>query len=406
MILIFHDAIYTPDTGSYLNAQIYRTPGYSLFAKLFTFIFQDYFNVFTVGFQLLFGLFAVHVVLTRISKLLQLHIISEFVFLALLIFPFFGPLYIANNICSEGLSYPLYLLFIAFSTDFLTNYHIKSFRLLLITFILLALTRGQFIVLPIIILVIYIIKIKTLALKRPHLRNIILLLLIPVVITLMDRTYHKLKDNLFVTTPFTNICMSGAAFYVSDASDIQYIKDEDDKNIFKDCYGFIEENNWLLSSKERNSYKDYYNHFHNNLGKICNYTVHDRGTEYYLNRGYSIREARVGIEDTSGNIVKVLIKNNFNKWIKLYYNNLIHGFKSELLLFFMILVFIYSGIRFFVSNNKFILYLFLFSSLILSNALIVALASHSIMRYLFYNYSLFFLIFIILLKLIKHGKKT
>ncbi|MCX7548187.1 hypothetical protein OS188_09495 [Xanthomarina sp. F1114] len=406
MILIFHEAIHTPDTFSYLHANIYRSPGYVIFVKLFQVVFKDYFDFFTVGFQLLFGLFATHLVLTKVSKALNLHIISEFIFLAILIFPFFAPLYIANNICSEGLSYPLYLLFIAFTADFFTDYNQNSFRLLSATFILLALTRGQFIVLPIIIAVIYIIKIKKLALRRYHLKNIGLLFLIPVLIILMDKSYHKLKDGLFVSTPFTNICLSGAAFYVSDASDIESIENKDDKIIFKDCYGFLEENNWLLSSKKRDSYTEYYKHFHNNLGNICNYTVHDRGTEYYLNQGFDIREARVGIENSSGDIVKVLIKNNFSKWIKLYYSNLVHGFKSELLMFFILLVFIFSGIKFLFSRNNYMLYLFLFSSLILSNALIVALAGHSIMRYLFYNYSLFFLILIILLKLLKHEKKA
>jgi len=406
MILIFHEAIYTPDTYSYLHASIYRSPGYVLFVKLFQFIFQGYFNFFTVAFQLLLGLFAAHLVRTKVSKVLKLHILSELIFLGLLIFPFFGPLYIANNICSEGLSYPFYLLCIAFTVEFLDNYKLKSFWLLLGSFVLLALTRGQFIVLPIIVAVIYIIKIKKLALKKDHLKKIVLLLLIPFVISLMDKTYHKLKDNLFVSTPFTNICLSGAAFYVSEASDMHSLTNEDDKNIFEDCYNFLDENGWMLSSKERDSYKDYYKHFHDNLGKICNYTVHDRGTEYFLNRGYSMAEAHVGIENSSGNIVRVLIKNNFEKWIKLYYSNLIHGFKSELLMLFMVLVFILSGIKFFMSNNKYVLYLFLFSSLILSNALIVAIACHSIMRYLFYNYSLFFLIFIILFKLLKHEKKA
>src|SRR5690554_6999401 len=92
MILIFHEAIYTPDTYSYLHASIYRSPGYVLFVKLFQFIFQGYFNFFTVAFQLLLGLFAVHLVRTKVSKVLKLHILSELIFLGLLIFPFFGPL--------------------------------------------------------------------------------------------------------------------------------------------------------------------------------------------------------------------------------------------------------------------------------------------------------------------------
>ena len=406
IFLIFQDAIYTPDTASYLNAAIYRYPVYPIFTKFLKFVFQNYFDLVTVGIQLLFGLVAVHFTAKKLTEVLQLNYLTKFILVAILLFPFFGPLYVANNICSEGLSYPLYLFFLTFSFDFLNRFNRKTFILLLISYILLTLTRGQFIILPIIVLVIYILKVKGSALKGIHLKKIFLLLLIPFIATVMDKSYHILKDGRFVSTPFSFISASGASLYVSQASDIQFIETDDDKEIFKDCHAFLTENNWLLSSKNRATPKDDYKHFHNNVSKLCNFTLHDRGTQYYLDKGYNIVDARIAIEKTSKSMYPILVKNNFNNWLRLYYNNLVHSFKSVFLLLFIVFVLIFSFIKSIISDNKIYLFMFFMASLILSNALIVAFASHSIIRYLFYNYSLFFLIFVLLIKIIKHGKKT
>ncbi|MFL0352232.1 hypothetical protein [Xanthomarina sp. GH4-25] len=406
IFLIFQDAIYTPDTASYLNAAIYRYPVYPIFTNFLKFVFQDYFDLVTVGIQLLLGLVAVHFTAKKFTEVFQLNYLSKVLIVIILLFPFFGPLYIANNICSEGLSYPFYLFFLTFALDFLNRNHRKSFILLLISYVLLTLTRGQFIILPIIVAVMYILKNKASVFKIIHLKKFVLLLLIPFITTVMDKSYHILKDGKFVSTPFSFISASGAALYVSKASDIQFIVTDDDKEIFKDCHAFLTENNWLLSSKNRATPKEDYKHFHNNVSKLCNYTLHDRGTQYYLDKGYNIVDARIAIEKTSKNIYPILVKNNFKNWIKLYYSNLTHSFKSEFLLFFIVFVFFFSCIKSILSDNKLYVYLFFLASLILSNAMIVAFASHSIIRYLFYNYFLFFIIIVLIFKLIKHGKKA
>lgn len=406
IFLIFQDAIYTPDTASYFNAAIYRYPGYPIFTNILKFIFQDYFDLVTVGIQILFGLIAVHFATKKFTEVFQLNYLSKLVVILILLFPFFNPLYVANNICSEGLSYPLYLLFLTFYLDFLNRFNRKSFILLLISYVLLTLTRGQFIILPIIVLIAYILMVKNSAFKGLHLKKMFLLLLIPFIATVMDKSYHLLKDGAFVSTPFSFISASGSALYVSKATDVQFIETDDDKEIFKDCHAFLTKNNLLLSSKNRATPKDDYKHFHNNVSKLCNYTLHDRGTQCYLDKGYSIVEARIAIEKTSKSIYPILVKNNFKNWLRLYYSNLVHSFKSEFLLFFMVFVLLFSFIKSIVSDNKLYVYLFFLASLILSNALIVAFASHSIIRYVFYNYSLFFLIFVLIIKLIKYGKEA
>lgn len=406
LFVIFQDAIYSPDTTSYIKAVIHRSPGYPIFVNFLAFIFRDLFNLALVSTQILLGLFSVHLFFKTTSSTFNLSCFYKIPLLIILVFPFFSPLLIANNISSEGLSYPLYLIFTTYVIKFFQNNNSKSFYALTISCILLTLTRGQFIITPVIIAFVCIITLKRSAFELQNLKKVIILILLPFTIVILDKSYHLLKDGKFVSTPFTYICLSGSSFYVSELSDLEDISNENDKTIFLDCYNFLEENNWLLSSKERKSYKDYYNHFHNNLGNICNYTVHDRGRKFYTDNGYSAVEASIEIENTSKRISFVTIKNNFQKWIRLYYSNLVHSFKSQIILFFIIIVFIISGIKLLKSKSKSYTFLCLFSALILSNAMLVVFASHSIMRYLFYNFALFYLILLILAKLLLHGKKN
>ncbi|WP_223033802.1 hypothetical protein [Hanstruepera marina] len=403
---IFQGAIYSPDTYSYINANIYRSPGYPIFTKFLQFVSGVYFDFVIVAIQLLISLIGIHVFFKIASKIFQLKWIEKLFLFVILIFPFFKPLLIANNISSEGLSYPLYLLFLSSVLYFFSQNTSRAFYFILTNLTILILTRGQFIILPLLILTSYILIFKKQIICKLHVKRIILLCLLPLAVLIMDKTYHLLKDGVFVSTPFTYLCVSGSAFYVSKSEDINFINSKDDKQIFEDCYTFINDNNWLLSSKKRNSYKDYYQHFHNNLGNICNYTLHDRGTKFYVDKGYSIVEARIAIENTCKDIAPILIKNNFKEWIRLYYSNLIHSFKSPFILFFIMITLIFSGFKIITTSDFRYSYLFLFSSLILSNAVIVVFASHSIMRYLFYNFALFYLIFLILIRLTKHEKQT
>ncbi|TYA58284.1 hypothetical protein [Formosa maritima] len=399
IFLIFQDAIYTPDTASYLNAAIYRYPGYAIFTNFLKFIFQDYFDLVTVGIQLLFGFIAVHFVAKKFTEVLQLNYLSKFILVAILLFPFFGPLYVANNICSEGLSYPLYLFFIVFSIDFLFKNNNIALIYICISSILLILTRGQFILVPFIIAFLFILKNRKEISKRNNLMKLLILVLIPITTILLDKSYHKLKDNAFASTPFTYVNTASLAFYVSKISDSSYIKNEEHKTIFIESHNFISSNKWIMSSKKRVSYQDYYKHFHKYLVYICNFTLHDKGTEYFLNKNMSIVESRLAIEEAAKSITPILIKNNFNKWVNVYFASIIHGFKSIYILLFVLGVFLFSLIKVLISYKKNYAILFMVSSLTLSNSMIVATASYSIMRFYFYNYALLFIMIIIIYKI-------
>ncbi|MFD2915863.1 glycosyltransferase family 39 protein [Psychroserpens luteus] len=415
LFVITNEAIYSPDTRSYLNALPYRHPGYVIFLKSFKFLFSSFFDMSVLVFQGVFGLIAVNFFFKKAAQIFNLSTISKVILMVILIFPFFNPLYVANNICPEGLSYPLYLFFIVSCLDFIKNDSYKKLAIALFFYILLALTRGQFIFTPLIFAFAYFLEKKPQILKASKIFKLSLLICMPVVLVLTESTYHKLKDGIFMTTPFGFVNASTSAFYVSSKNDSQHIKYADDKIIFENCYQKLQNEELLMSSQDDlDSYTQYYNFFHKNVPPICNRTVHNLGKKYYFDKELmktnSIKtadaQAFYNIEKTCKSLTLTLISNNFKKWIQLYFANISHGFYSSVLLIFIVFILLYSFVKVLFKNKTYIL-LFICAALTLSNAMLVAFASHSIMRYLFYNYVFIFFIFVIILtKLTKNGIKN
>jgi len=390
LYLIFQDAIYSPDTASHFKLEVWRSPVYSSFVFLFKKIFSSYFDIVTVSFQLIIGFAAVHLFYKKISVLLSLPLLLNILLFIVLIFPFFNPLMNANNICSEGFSYPLYLLTICYGFSFL--YENKNFWWLLLFSMSLSLTRAQFILIPIIIAFVYIIKKWNAVNKtRPVLLTSLLIGSLFINI-LIDKTYHKITKDQFVSTSSFFIANT-AAMYVSETNDIKDINEKEAQAVFKLSREYSDKKGLLMETKKEQSALELYNDFHNNLTQICSYSFHYKGTMLLKEtKGYSVNKARVNVEKAAKNMMPTLVKNNFKKYIKLYYGNLIHGVKSQLLLFLIIGLFFYSLFKILKSYNKDYSIVFILSSLILSNALIVSFGSYSIVRLLFYHYSLIVLL--------------
>lgn len=405
---IFQKAIYSPDTSGYLLALPYRHLGYVIFSKTFLFVFGDAFDIAVIFFQSILGLFAVNFFLKKVSILLHLNIALKILLLGILLFPFFSPLYVANNICPEGLSYPLYLLFVALNLEFIFNHNSKVLKYIFIVFLALVFTRGQFLFTSLTFAFVYFLQYRTQVFKKSVLIHLSVLVLIPIVAVLGDLSYHKLKDGIFMTTPFGFVNMSTSAFYVSNSDDIKLITNKDDRVIFESCYHSLTRQKLLLSQNKAKNYREQYEHFQKSLVAICNLTIHESGTEYYLQKHLPIYEddnfasakSFYEIDQTCKNLTFILIKQNFKKWIQLYFANILHGFHNWFIFISIAFFFLFSLFKLISSYNKWDALLFIFSSLSILNAMISALFTYSIPRLLFYNYAMIFLCFIILTKLL------
>jgi O-antigen ligase len=400
-------AIYSPDTYSYLDAMPYRQLGYVLFIKSFSFVFGSYFDVAVVFVHTVFSLFSVYYFFKKTALIFHLNIAYKIVLLSILLFPFFPPLSIANNLCSEGLGYGLYLLFVAIGLDLILNNNQKHLNYYLIVYLALITMRGQFFFSTLIFAGVYFLIHRKTILKRQHVFSLIAFCGIMGVSSLTERSYHKLKDDFFKPTPLGFVSASTAPIYVSDVADYSLIENTDYREILKISYDTLVAKELLL--KPNRTPKEDYIFFHENLPKICNQTVLQQAVNYYsvdnlpndLSEQQTLSYPYFESEAACKVFTFTLIKDNFKPWIQLFYTNITFGFFSPILFGFVILTFFFSLIKTLVTSKKQYATLFLLSSLILSNALFIAFASHSIMRYLFYNYALLFLLFISTVKLLK-----
>lgn len=382
---IFQHAIYSPDTNTYFRLHFYRFPGYGIFLRIFDLLFGSFFDFAVVAFQLAFGFVSIHLLSTNLKQFLKLGHVVYFLLLAILIFPYFPPLLVGNNLSSEGLSYPLYLLLITFALDFLFREKYSRIIHLSVVFVLLCLTRGQFIIVAPILAFIYILKERKRTVKKTRLYFLVVLLLLPFAAQGLDRTYHKLVHGFFVTTPFSYVNALTLPLYVSDSTDAEQLKTLAEKELFLNTYKAIDSMG-LLSSKVSGGARAKYGVFHNNFPWICNRNFHVPAMHYFEDKAKVVGENVILTEKAAKEMIPILVKNNFKEYISLYLEGIFHGFKGILVSVSVFLLLLYSlanTLKKWSVANGFLLMALL---LIVSNAMIVAFASHSIMRYLFYNY--------------------
>ncbi len=400
---IYQPAIYSFDSFSYLRGDFNRYPGYVIFARIYTIVFGAFFDYAVISTQLLLGFTSIYIFLRKISSVIKIHFLLKVLLFSILIFPYFPHLSIANNIASEGLAYPFYLLLIAFSFNLIFQNQHKKIIHISIFFVLLTLTRGQFIIVPLIVAFIYLLKHKKKVLKRLKIYVIFLLIILPFINQLTNKTYNKIIYGHFVTTPFSYINVVALPLFVSNEDDANYIDNEEDKLIFLKSYHQIDSLG-LLSSKIKGDNKNKYQVFHDNFPIICNQNIFQNGIDFYNEKYGRIEQNSIRIEKTCKAIFPVLLKRNFKNYIVIYFEGVFHGFHSIIIAILMLLVLIYSFwlcIKNFTAENGILL---LSSLLIVSNSLLVALACHSISRYLFYNYALGFLIVLLLFRKIANSR--
>lgn len=394
---ILQPALYSPDSYSYLRGDFNRFPGYVIFTRLITIIFRDYFDVAAIGIQLFIGFTAVFIILQKASNLFKLNIWLRIGLFLILIFPFFPPLSIANNITSESFAYSFYLMFISFTLDFLFRQQRRKIVHLTVCFLLLSLTRGQFILIPPIIALLYLFKFKKESFKRPKLFYFLWLLILPLVVSNLNKGYNKIIYGHYVATPFSFVNTVALPLFVANKSDAQFIEKEEDRIIFLKSIRQMDSTG-LISYKVKGNAKEKYKVFHTYFPQICNQNIYVHALEFYRNRDGISTSNSVNIEQSCKRIFTVLVKQNVGEYVTLYFTGLIYGFKSIYILIFVVLVFLYSiwmCYKDFTIENAALL---LFTTLILTNAGLVAVACHSIIRYLFYNYCLGFIIIVILFR--------
>lgn len=388
---------YFPDSTGYLNMMINRTPGYPSFLKLIQSIFGSNFDVALRFIQTAIGCFSVYFFIRKIQSINLLNNFYSCCFSVVLLFPFLLDFRIGNNVLSEALSYSLYLIVTGYFIVFFISKNKKELYYALPFLGILLITRYQFIYLiPVAFLMIFWISFKEKQWKTYRLA-MLLFLCLPMITSFVDRTYHKVVHNHFVSTPWTGMNIITAPFYVSDADDEAIFSDPQEKQFFQNTYkDLVRENlniHHLEGRQNTNKTAVYVQEFASiTMGPIFN------NGNAVLDASLSEDEKYIALEKMTSSMSKPLILDNFKEWTKLYIGNLVYygfgGIKQVLLYLFMLLCSFIGIIKY---NTKTYKILLLISVLLISNLVLVAIGMHAITRFTFYNdWVLFLTIFILL----------
>jgi O-antigen ligase len=389
-------AVYFPDSSGYLDMHIIRTPGYPIFLKIIQSIFGNSFETALLFIQTAIGCFSTYFLIHKIRKVKLLNNVLYCCLSGVLLLPFLIGLRIGNNILSEAISYSLYLIIIGFYISFFISKNKKELLYAIPIIGLLLITRYQFIYLiPVGLAMIFWVGFKEKQWKQFTI-PILLLLVLPVITSLIDRTYHKVVHDHFVSTPWTGMNIITPAFYVADEEDVAIFDSEQEKEFFAKTYaGLAEEKKNIhhleLAEGESKTLFYIYNYASITMGPIF------KNGKAIVAETLSEDEKFIALEKMTANMSKPLILDNFTEWRRIYIGNMIFGFGgyNQFILYLFIALFSLIGIIKY--NTKTYKILGLISILFISNIVLVAIGMHAVVRFTFYNDWVIFLTIFILL---------
>lgn len=385
-----------PDSEGYINMSIIRSATYPIFLYVINNIFGSYFNIATCFFQISFGLLAVYFFVNKLKKHLKINPLWYLVLTLILLIPYVYNHTIANRLLSEAISYPLYLIIITHYISLFISKETKHLIMALPLLFLLILTRSQFLYLiPIGILILVWICYKDSSFKQ-NIWLLLLLMCFPFIISIADKTYHKIKHDHFVSTPWKGIHLITPAFYVADRVDVSLFENKEEQLFFKATYIQLSNKKLNINHLEEKYKAHTISPFINHYSEIANHTVLTEG-EKLTNSNLTTNETYIKIDSLTKSMAFPLILDNLKQWGTIYIKNIAHGFGNLkfLLLYFILLVYsLFSFLKKASNENKlFVLILVL----IFSNIAFIAIGIHTIKRYTFYNdWVLFLMIFVLL----------
>jgi len=398
IIVLIKPLTYFPDSQGYVDMTINRSPMYPLFIGVLQQIFGSYFELVCKVLQLLIGLIAIRYFIQLLQKLLKLKGIWLLLLTLILLIPYAYNLNIANNLLSEALSYPLYLLVCALLLKALLTGRKKHLLSVTPVLFLLLLTRSQFIFIIPIALFIYVwISVRQRTFKKQF-GILVIIAILPVLTSLTDKTYHKIVNGHFVSTQWTGFHFLSMAMFVADAEDVALFSSEKEQDYYTGVYNELARKGLNKNHLHLTSASNAAATYRANYSEIAVGTVFQHGKEILnTTNNLSENEEYIAVEAISRNMALPLILNNFRNWFKLYVQNFTAGFGSSkyALLFLILLGF---GVIRMRKQPTAVIKTIAFGSFInVANIALVALGPHTIKRLTFYNdWVLFLIIFLVL----------
>lgn len=393
------------DTIAYNKMRINLLPIYPILYRGLGYIFEpETRNMLMMSLYLLLTLPTIHWFVWQLKKHFQINKLTIVTALIAMYVPIYAKehMYIMNNLGTEGFSFALYLIILMnFYKGFvLRNKKNRWYTLFFIATI--CLLRGQFkFLFPLLLVYEIAFQVKT---KKFKWQILSLLIAVPLLTNLVDATYHKVLHGKFVTSPFTFITLNSIPMFVSDYEDVHLFEDEYTKDFFMYLHHRLSYKNMLYSKYKNQSLDSIYQVYYNNMPVICNQTIHTEGNLFLWQvKNEDGDWSWVYNERLNKKMMPILVKDNFDKWFRLCWRNFIECFRGWIGMLLVIGLFIYISFQLLfkkLNNEK--LFIWFLLAIIITNAVVVAIAIHAIERFFFYNYWVVFFVIFMLYKQFKN----
>ncbi|MCF7569497.1 hypothetical protein L3X37_14180 [Sabulilitoribacter arenilitoris] len=393
IFIISTGAIYYPDSYTFLDMALNHSPFYCIFLKIITSIFGDYFELPLIIIQYIIIVFGVNFFVKTLNTVFNLHHTGFIILQLISLAPCVYVHNLGSAILSEALTYPIFLVIFAFTLKLFVEENLKYLYKICALLFVLILTRGQFLALiPVLLLIVGYVVFKTKSLAK-NFYFLVMLIALPFVTSLSERVYNKAVFGYFINNAMNYVHLISSPFYISNESDVNLFTNEDEKAYFKLIHNSLKE---AKLTRNQNLDEDDYMFYQNNFPKICNRRILDLGLNFYKEKGHNFIEQNIALNKLCSKMVYPLIKQNFKIWFKLFSKNLKNSFgSSKQMLFFMVLLF-YGLINLFKTNRDIYKFIVIATLFMLANNTLIALVVHSIKRYIFYFDWVVFATFIIL----------
>lgn len=249
--LLFHVVAKGPmraiDSLSYWEMEPIRTPLYPLLLQPFLRAGPLHESFALMGVQLALGGGAILVLCLYLRRRFELPAWFTGLLSLLLCAPYVTA-ELGNQVLSEGLAYPLFLLFVRWFLPALLDGAPVSFGVASLLTIPLVLTRGQFLFLyPLLALALAVLLLERPARRSALARAGVVLGIAVVAAGLLERSYHRVVHERFAPTPYTGIHLLALPLYVATAEDAERF-DGDEHAFFEECFTRLTRKNLTADS--------------------------------------------------------------------------------------------------------------------------------------------------------------
>ncbi len=394
-----------PDTDSYLKMSPSREPGYALLLNGVSFLFREN-GFFILGIlQNALAVFAIYKTAVYIGSKFRQTAIFYAAALCLLmpyvITPFFASSGIipSNAMISEGITYPLYNLYMLslLKAVWEEETRQRNLGISLGLSYLLSVTRGQMIV----TLIAWLITAVVLFFRKKDWKMTLLagwLFVCTLLFVIGTKSsYNKLVNGVYTGTTYGDVTILSNVIYVADREDGEAIEDESLRQLFYEIYDIAGSGHMLYQYAPRGFDKEasFYSDMHDDIKDFAiyptlqSYVEHTEGVTDYM-------EKSIRVDSLSKSMAMELMPECFGLWISHYIRNVAAGFIRTVAFVHPVMdVLTLLGYLVWIGAGLFVLWkrkesraatLFLLTMLLTTgNVMAVAMTIMCLSRYMIYN---------------------